>query len=266
MSRRRRRKKDNIEKESDESWLIPYADIMTLLLALFIVLFSLSDVDAQKFKAMAQSFNDIFSTGTGVFEYPSPMPDDDAQGLDRQDKEQIRKETGEEAKVEVDKKTADLIADWRALEAVQGKIDSYITENNLTNKLGTSLTDEGLLVSIRDNVLFDSGSAKVRPRDVKVANEISNLLVMNPPRNIIISGHTDNVPINNSEFESNWELSVTRAINFMKILLENDQLDPRWFSAKGYGEFQPVGTNDTAEGREKNRRVEILILPIGAET
>lgn len=255
----------NKGKGTDESWLIPYADIMTLLLAMFIVLFALSDVDAKKFKAMAQSFNEIFSTGTGIFDYPSPMPDDEAKGLDPQNKEHIRKKTTEKADKQGKNETSNSAVEWRELKEVQGKIDSYIDENRLTNKLNTSLTDEGLLVTIHDNVLFDSGSARVRPGDVKVGKEISKLLEMNPPRNIIISGHTDNVPINNSEFASNWELSVMRAVNFMKILLENENLDARWFSAKGYGEFQPVATNDTPEGREKNRRVEILILPFSVK-
>ena len=140
-------------------------------------------------------------------------------------------------------------------------MNTYINQNNLTGNLKTSLTTEGLLVSIRDNVLFAPGSAEVRKDDLKVANEIAELLVMEPPRNIIISGHTDNVPIGNAPFDSNWELSVMRAINFMKIILKNEKLDPSMFSAKGFGEFQPVASNDTREGKEKNRRVEILILP-----
>src|SRR5690606_35132354 len=97
--------------------------------------------------------------------------------------------------------------------------------------------------------------------DKKTARELATLLEMDPPRNIIITGHTDNVPIKNSEFQSNWELSVTRAVNFMKVLLEEGKLDPRWFSDKGFGEYQPIGDNKKAEGREKNRRVEVLILP-----
>src|SRR5690606_38879911 len=101
----------------------------------------------------------------------------------------------------------------------------------------------------------------VRPEDVELAREISGLLEINPPKMIIISGHTDNVPIHNEEFASNWELSVMRAVNFMKILLENERLDPRWFSVKGYGEYQPIADNGTPEGRERNRRVEILIVP-----
>ena len=91
--------------------------------------------------------------------------------------------------------------------------------------------------------------------------ELAELLSMDPPRNIIISGHTDNVPIKNSNFSSNWELSVMRAVNFMSVLIEEGNLDPKWFSAKGFGEFEPVADNDTPAGRSKNRRVEVLVLP-----
>jgi chemotaxis protein MotB len=111
-------------------------------------------------------------------------------------------------------------------------------------------------------VLFDSGIAEVRPSDRQLAKEISQLL-METPKNIIISGHTDNVPIRNSRFESNWDLSVMRAVNFMKVLLENKKLNPALFSAKGYGEYKPIASNSTESGRLKNRRVEILIVPNG---
>ncbi|TKC16274.1 flagellar motor protein MotB [Robertmurraya kyonggiensis] len=248
---KRRRKKEHHEEHVDESWLIPYADILTLLLALFIVLFSMSTVDAQKLQAMSQAFNEALSSGTGIFEYPSPMPENEAQALD-----DVKSEEDEEQNEEKAKQIEKL-----ELENIQKKVEAYIAEKNLTDKLDTSLTDEGLLLTIRDNVLFPSGSSEVRAEDLKTASEISDLLVMSPPRNIVISGHTDNVPIKNPQFESNWELSVMRAINFMKILLKNDQLNPQWFSAKGFGEFQPVASNDSAEGKAKNRRVEILILP-----
>lgn len=147
------------------------------------------------------------------------------------------------------------------LRELQQNINKYIEEKHLQANLKTTLTEEGLLVTISNDVLFDSGSADIKPQYHQVAQEISRLLVMNPPRNIIISGHTDNVPIRNSKFASNWELSVMRAVNFMKLLLENKQLDPRMFSAKGYGEFKPIASNATPEGRMKNRRVEILIAP-----
>lgn len=245
----RRKKKEHHDEHMDESWLIPYADLLTLLLALFIVLFAMSSVDAVKFQMLSKAFNDVFAGGTGVFEFQSPMPEG-------------QMELPDERKEDVEKNDkANAAKDQMELLALQKKVNSYIEKKKLTDKLNTSLTDEGLLLTIRDNVLFESGRAEVRTADIKIADEIADLLIMEPPRNIIISGHTDNVPIRNARYESNWELSVMRAVEFMKIILKNDQLDPRWFSAKGFGEFQPVATNETAEGKARNRRVEILILP-----
>jgi len=234
----------------DESWLIPYADLLTLLLALFIVLFAMSSVDAVKFQMLSKAFNDVFAGGTGVFEFQSPMPEGQMESPDER-KEDVKKNDN----------TDTAAKDQLELLELQKKVNTYIEDNKLKDKLNTSLTDEGLLLTIRDNVLFESGRAEVRTRDIGVANEIADLLIMEPPRNIIISGHTDNVPISTARYESNWELSVMRAVEFMKIILKNEQLDPRWFSAKGFGEFQPVATNDTAAGKARNRRVEILILP-----
>jgi chemotaxis protein MotB len=253
----RRKKKEHHEEHMDESWLIPYADLLTLLLALFIVLFAMSSVDAVKFQMLSKAFNDVFAGGTGVFEFQSPMPEGQMESPDVR-KEDVEK--NDEQDVEKNKEE-ELAQDQLELLALQKKVNSYIEEKKLTDKLDTSLTDEGLLVTIRDNVLFESGRAEVRTEDMNIANEIADLLIMDPPRNIIISGHTDNVPIRNARYESNWELSVMRAVEFMKIILKNEQLDPRWFSAKGFGEFQPVATNDTTEGKARNRRVEILILP-----
>ena len=256
MSKRRRKKKN--DGHIDESWLLPYADLLTLLFALFLVLFSMSSVDAQKFEEISKSFNSALTGGVGIFEFPQPLPESEMQtGLDKEDKE---KEEKPENSLEIEEHLLQQ-ADQKELSVIRHKVNSYIEKNELSGKLQTSLTDEGLLVTIRDNVLFAPGSADVREADTKIANEISELLVMDPPRNIIISGHTDNVPIGNAPFDSNWELSVMRAISFMKIILKNDQLDPRMFSAKGFGEFQPVASNGTADGKAKNRRVEILILP-----
>ena len=242
MARRKRKKRT--EEHMDESWLIPYADILTLLLALFIVLFSMSSVDAVKFQQLSKAFNDIFVGGTGFMEHLSP----DSDGSD------IEPLVGKN-----DKEGSLGAIDEKESSEMEQRVKEYIQENNLEEKLETSLTGEGLLVTIRDNVLFESGSADVRETDLQLASEIASLIVMDPPRSIIISGHTDDVPISTAQFSSNWDLSVMRAVNFMKILLENEQLNPEWFSAKGYGEFKPVASNGTVEGRAKNRRVEILI-------
>ncbi|MGP3609259.1 flagellar motor protein MotB [Anoxybacillus sp. UARK-01] len=242
-----KKKKSQHDDHINETWLIPYADLLTLLLALFIVLFASSQIDQKKFQEIARSFSSALSGGAGVLDFPSPVEQDNPQ-TSLPDKEKLTK--NQQAKNE-----------QKELQQIQAKINQYIEQQHLQGELKTTLTEEGLLVTILNDVLFDSGSAEVRPQDRQIASEISRLLVMNPPRNIIVSGHTDNVPIRNSNFSSNWELSVMRAVNFMKLLLENKQLDPRLFSAKGYGEFKPVASNGTPEGRMKNRRVEILIAP-----
>ena len=232
----RKKKHAKHEEHMDESWLLPYADLLTLLLALFIVLFSMSKVDAEKFKQLASSFSSEFTGGKGVLEEESPI-------------EPI--ETPQESQG----------VEMKNLEEVQEKISNYIADNDLKSKFKTELTDEGLRVSILNDVLFDKSSAIVRKQDEEFVQEVSKLLIMDSPRSIVISGHTDTMPINNEDFASNWELSVMRAINFMKLLMKNDQLDPKMFSAKGYGEYKPIATNETEEGKQKNRRVELLILP-----
>jgi len=256
MAKKSKRKLDD---HMDESWLLPYADILTLLLALFIVLFAMSSVDAQKFQQMSQVFNSVFVGDKGILEDGvAPPGDAPSTEIPLQNEEEDKKKDKEE-----DKKYDFDIQEQAQLEKVKQRVDQYITNNKLAKQFETSLTSEGLLITIRDNVLFGSGSADVRTADEKTAKRLSELLYMDPQREIVISGHTDNIPIKNSEFDSNWELSVGRAVNFMKLILQNSELDPQSFSAKGSGEYQPVASNKTKEGRAKNRRVEILVLPFG---
>ena len=241
-----RKKKRHHDEHVDESWLIPYADMLTLLLALFIVLFAVSSIDAEKYQQMMISFNESFQGGTGIMENLSPIPTNSTSETDNRERE-----TEEKNKIQ----------EIQDLNLLKEKIDNYITENSLDSQVKTVLTSEGLLLTILDNALFYSGSAVVRPDAQQLAKKISELLLTNPPRQIVIAGHTDNVPINNSQFRSNWDLSAIRALNFMKILLDNNQLDPSYFRATGYGEYQPVDTNETEIGKARNRRVEVLILP-----
>lgn len=243
----RRKKKQKHDEHIDESWLVPYADILTLLLALFIVLFASSSVDAVKFQQLSSVFNQVFTSGTGFMDYPSDSPSNNPTSPEQQTGLEDAKGLGK--------------SEEQQLSEVQQRVEAYIQENDLTDELDTNLTDEGMLISIRDNVLFESGVADVRNEDRRIAKEISSLLVMDLPRGIVISGHTDNIPIKTYRYESNWDLSVMRAVNFMKLLLDNTNLDPEMFSAKGYGEFKPVASNKTEQGRAENRRVEILIVP-----
>lgn len=241
-------KKKKHEEHVDESWLVPYADILTLLLALFIVLFATSSVDQKKLEQLSAVFNQVFDGGTGVMDHSSPVtptaPADDKSDPDM--------EVQSTAQVE----------DREALEDVQERLDDFIAEHELEEQFETSLSDEGLLITIRDSVLFDMGKATIRPEYMELADELSDLLVFDPPRNIIITGHTDNVPINTAQFGSNWELSAIRAVNFLKILLDsNSNLNSAYFSTKGYGENQPIADNSTDAGKAQNRRVEVLIQP-----
>lgn len=257
MSKRRKKSKRH-EEHVDESWLLPYSDLLTLLVALFIVLFASSSIDMQKFQSISNAFNAELTGGTGMFDYPSPIPEGSRGSSDEQDKED---ETQEEHYKNKQNITGLGEKEQERLAEIQKNINAYVQENGLSDQLTTSLTYEGLSLTIRDNILFEIGSADVHPDNRIVAQELSKLLEMDVPRSIVVTGHTDNIPIHNAEYGSNWELSVMRAINFMKVLLENPSLQPELFTAKGYGEFQPIATNETKEGRAKNRRVEVLIQP-----
>lgn len=251
MARKRKKKDDHM----DESWLLPYSDLLTLLLALFIVLFSMSNVDAKKFAEFSSSFSSALSGGTGVMDNPSPVEVENPKTVGTKD-------TATDAKTKEEAQAAKkAVKEKRDLQEMQGQIDTYINDQQLNQSLQTTLTDEGLRITILDRALFDSGSAEVKEESIGLARELSELLISDPARKITVAGYTDNVPIGSANFDSNWDLSAMRAINFMKIVLENPKLDPANFSAQGYGEYKPVASNDTDEGRSQNRRVEVLVQP-----
>lgn len=225
-----------------ESWLLPYADLMTLLLALFIVLFASSTIDETKLEKLSAVFSEIFDSGNGIMENSSPTP----MPVPTPD-------------------NASYVEDRKSLEEIQDRVEEYIAVYELENQFDTLMTDEGLLVTIRDSILFNPGRADIREEYLPLADDLATLLVFDPPRHIVVTGHTDNVPMNSPQFESNWDLSVMRAVNFLKLMIDNQEVDPSLFSAKGYGEFQPIASNDTVEGKNQNRRVEILIQPLVLE-
>lgn len=246
MSRRKKHHAEHHEEHTDESWLVPYADILTLLLALFIVLFASADSNKTKFTAMAQSLSAAFSGSPSVFE-------NNASIAPESEKNTPEKSPSESAKEQEQmKETVQLLE-------VKKELDKYIEKNNLVGDLSTALTEDGLMIRIKDSALFPSGSAQLRVDSERFGNEIVTMLAP-LSQQVVISGHTDNVPINTREFPSNWELSSKRAINFMKFLLAQGDLKPERFSAIGYGEYRPMAPNDTVEGNSKNRRVEVLIM------
>lgn len=254
----KRHKHNDHEEHADESWLIPYADLMTLLLALFIVLYSMSAVDARKFEEMSQAFSIAFNTGgNGVLDSPSvirtgpqtEIPIDTEAYREEQDDQTLE----EQRKSLMQKEQEDL-------EKLKKQLDEYIQNHGLTSSLETQLNLAQLMIVISDNALFASGSATVKDESRALGLAIGKMLDQYPEYEIVVSGHTDTEPISTYQFESNWDLSAIRAIRFLDVILTHPGLDPKRFSAIGYGENRPVATNATPEGRAKNRRVEVSII------
>lgn len=242
-------KKKKHDEHIDESWLVPYADVLTLLLAVFIILFASSSVDQEKLERMSAVFNQVFDGGTSFLDQPSPIQSPNA------DSDQTPQTQQNSA----------YLKDQQELAQIKDSVDNFIAVHEMEGQFATAMTDEGLLVTIRDSILFDSGKADIKPEYKTIAKELADVLVSNPPRSIVITGHTDNVPAG-PNFSSNLHLSSLRAVNFAEILLQsNSKLDGRNFSTQGFGENRAVAPNDTKEGRAKNRRVEVLIQPLVTE-
>jgi chemotaxis protein MotB len=247
-----RKRHEPHEEHPDESWLLPYSDLMTLLLALFIVLFAASSVNTSKLEELNRAFKSAFSSGIGVLNNGALTQDDQLKR--RTNEELARQDNGTKNRQALEQQ------EQQNLEDLKQQLDKYIQKNGLSSQLNTQLNQSQLLITIRDNALFPSGSANIKPDSQKLASTIGHMLQSYPGYEILVTGHTDDQPINTTEFPSNWELSSKRAINFMKILLANTAFDPKQFSAIGYGEFRPLGSNATDAGRAKNRRVEVSIL------
>ncbi|NBI31051.1 flagellar motor protein MotB [Chengkuizengella marina] len=231
----------------DESWLIPYADLLVLLLALFIVLFSSSEIDAEKLKRIASSLNAYLDGGTSILEGDTRLKSADEY------------DNGDLTSIDESNFTPHYKYD---LENLKNQLQAYIDDNELTSQLKIEMDKYLLKLTISDNTLFEPGSAEIKFGSRKLAITISELLENYPDYEVLVAGHTDNIPHHSTQFESNWELSATRALNYMRILLDNEKLNPRNFSAIGYSEYHPVATNDTPAGREANRRVEVLITKV----
>jgi Flagellar motor protein len=248
----RKNRHEEHEEHADESWLLPYSDLMTLLLALFIVLYAASSVNTSKLEELSKAFDNAFSSGISILDKSALIEAEDEQNKSQK---QRHEELG--IRTQQEKLRAQEQED---LEKLKKELDQYIDKNGLVTQLETQLNQSQLMITIRDNALFASGSADVKPAAQKLAVAIGLMLQKYPDYEVLVSGHTDDHPISTSEFANNWELSSQRALNFMEVLLQNQAFDPKKFSFIGYGEYRPVDTNDTEAGRAKNRRVEVSIL------
>jgi len=152
-----------------------------------------------------------------------------------------------------------VVLDEEQLRRVMLELAQYAEKNNLENAIGMEIDEKGLRISLRESLMFKSGKAQILPGALPILDTICDEL-KDLPNEIMIEGHTDNVPIHNEQFPSNWELSVARAVNVLKYLIEKKGIDPKRVSAAGYGEYHPIASNDTPEGRAKNRRVVLVVL------
>lgn len=241
------RKKHKHEEHVDESWLVPYSDLLTLLLALFIVMFAMSSADQAKFEQFGYAWKETVESGfVGV--------DSDA--------EEAGEETSQNNASEETEGIVISSEEIEKLKALQAEIDQYIKEQGYEDEMSTKYTDDGLLIVIKDNILFESGSAELGVEHNAVMAPLADILKKtSDTTEIIVSGHTDNVPIHNAEYDSNWRLSMDRAVNFMTELIDMGGMPVDTFSARGYGEMKPLVANDTPEHRAQNRRVEVLVRP-----
>lgn len=239
------RKKKPEEHENHERYLVSYADLMTLLTALFIILFAMSDVNEQKYNELARSLSVAFHQGS-----------DDIINIDIGQNPEIRKPT-ETSQGELNMMKA--VKEQNELREIKKKIDQKIEDEKLVGKIETILAKDGLKIVLTNEVLFNSGSAVLKKDFKEMIGTIGYLIegIDNP---VEVSGYTDNIPISTARYPSNWELSSDRALSVLKYMMKtNKTLDPVRFSASGFGEYRPIASNETRVGREKNRRVEILV-------
>ncbi|WP_099187217.1 flagellar motor protein MotB [Tepidibacter mesophilus] len=237
-----RKKRQEEAKQGAPEWMATYGDMVTLLLCFFVLLFSMSSVDVQKFQSIVQSFDGAL----GFLDGGKTLSNE--QYIDKGLKDD--KSTNQQKEME----------DFDNLER---KIKKYLDDNNLNEDVKVLNENSGMLLRFQDNVLFSSGRAVLKPKSEVTLRYISDLLNKKEfnDKLIRIEGHTDNDPIKySSKYPTNWELSVARSSNVVRFLVEGTGINPERISASGYSEYHPVVPNTSDENKAKNRRVDIVIL------
>ncbi len=235
------KKKHEEEHGGDERWLLTYADLITLLMAFFTILFAMASVDSQKIKVLGKSMNLAFTTGGGMGG-ANFITNFSGKGITPSETENANQnyETTE-------------------FDTMIRLIKEYSVEEGIYQAIDTTITKRGLVVKLADSVLFASGQIELNDFSREVLEKLSSIL-FKTGSTIRVEGHTDNIPIRTARYQSNWQLSTDRATNVIMYWIEkHPEIAPR-LAAAGYGEFRPLASNDTPEGRAKNRRVEIVLL------
>lgn len=238
---KRRRDNNNDQAPGSPLWMTTYGDLMTQLLIFFVLLFSLSSVDTQKFDLAMTSLQGSLGIIYG--------------GKTLQEGEFI--EEGEMGQSPVSE------LEHRQFLELEKKIEDVISQNDL-NGVQVNMDERGITISFTEGVLFDSGKAYIKDNEKVILDKIAPIL-KESQHQIRVEGHTDNRPIHTAEFPSNWELSTTRAVNVIRYFIEKHNMSPYILSASGYSEYRPIAPNDTENHRALNRRVDIIILKSTSE-
>ena len=243
------------------AWQSTFADLMNLLLCFFVMLFAMSDVDKQKFELIAASFTQTFSVFSGganaigdgilISNGVSQLNelDEYMTSMGKTSEETSEKEIWEEVKEEQLKES----------ESLSEIIEETLREQNMEGVVDVDFTSQYVSLTLNGALLFDSGSAEIKTDSIPILEKIGIILKKYGKSIIEIEGHTDNVPIHNSRFDGNDELSSARALSVFSFLINQSGLDPAMVKHSGRGEYVPIADNSTPTGRAKNRRVEIKI-------
>ncbi|MGD0831567.1 MAG: flagellar motor protein MotB [Terracidiphilus sp.] len=246
----RERRKGNISRDR---WLVSYADFITLLFAFFVVLYAFAKADQKKQAQVSAAIDTAFHS-LGIFSDHSRRPSGGASSAAGFGPALFPGNIvmGENL-VSADRVKNDL-------NHIRGDLEEKFAGQIASHSISIRMGRDGLVISLREAGFFDSGSATPKPETIPTLHQIAESLG-STPYDLRIEGHTDNIPIHTTEFDSNWELSSARATRIARLFLNMRTVEPGRLAAAGYAEFHPIATNDTVEGRAENRRVDLVILP-----
>lgn len=251
-------KREPEKHANHERWLVSYGDLLTLLFAVFVVMYAMGQSDKKKAEEVSQSIQSAFGM---VQVSPGGKPIVIQSGAVSIVPE-LKSVTSPQRRTAAGKvRQYATHADYGLIKA---SIDAYLVKSGAGGKVAVEITRRGVVVSLKEAGFFDSGSARLKKESVGTLIAIAEAL--NQYANTFrVEGHTDNVPMRSAEFRSNWELSTIRATTVVHFLTETAGFDPESLSAVGYGEYRPISENESQDGRARNRRVDIVLLAAEAE-
>lgn len=260
-----RKKKEESSGGGSPAWMATFSDLMNLLLCFFVLLFSMSTMDAQKLQQVAASFNQdfsIFSGGASAIGDGILISNGVSQLNELDNYINSTGATAESEEVTNDLKKLEEQMEEKQLEKSEQlaeQVEEAIDESQFANEIEVDFTSQYISLTLNGALLFDSGSDEIKDEAKPVLDKIGQILTRYAESTIEIEGHTDNVPIHNSRFANNSELSSFRALSVFNYFMETTFLDPAQIKHSGRGEYVPVADNSTDQGRAQNRRVEIKI-------